>query len=92
MTLDEMEKFAAGVIQDAEVLGNSLVPMHPKRHVPLARFVLLAMPVVRAAMGLYDKAQNCVDRPWMGCPIDHGTVDSWLYESIDALRAALEGK
>lgn len=56
----------------------------------LARALLLVLPAVRDAIGLYDKAQKCSDRPYMGCPMDHSTIDSRLYDSVEKLRAAME--
>jgi len=43
-------------------------------------------PVYEAACGFLDKARKCVDRPYMGCPISHDDVESWLGDAIDAAR------
>jgi hypothetical protein len=58
-------------------------------HIRDLRATVAAMgAVVEAAEGLHDKADKCVDRPWMGCAIDHGTVLSWLDEVVPNYRAA----
>jgi hypothetical protein len=48
--------------------------------------------VAEAACGLFDAAEKCSDRPWMGCPMDHSSVTSWLYDAIDAYRAWKAGR
>lgn len=42
------------------------------------------------AAKLLDKAEKCHDRPYMGCAMDHGCIESWLYDEVAAWRAARE--
>jgi len=88
MKLDEIEADAKSTVFVVEHYGMDSPSQ--KRAYDLARAVLAMVPVVRDAMSLYDRAQSCVDRPWMGCPIDHSTIDSAFWDSIDKLRAAME--
>jgi hypothetical protein len=43
-------------------------------------------PVFEAACRIVDKARTCVDRPWMGCSMDHDTIESYLGDEIDGAR------
>lgn len=65
-------------------------------HLKLARAVLeLAARVEKmervceAACELHDRADKCIDQPWMGCATDHSRVLSWLSDPVEAYRAAL---
>lgn len=82
MTLDEIEKLARNVVvkygRDAD-----------KPSVHLSNAVLLLTPVARDALALYERAEKCHDRPWMGCAMDHSSIESALYDSAEAMRAAL---
>ncbi len=47
-----------------------------------------AVTLADAACGLFDRADKCSDRPWMGCPMDHSTIESALYDEVHVYRAA----
>ena len=85
MTLEEIERLASAALASRPAPTTNAAPI-----VELARFVIAAVPVVRDAMSLYDRAETCVDRPWMGCAMDHSDISCALGEAIDALRAAME--
>lgn len=69
-------------------------PLYGPNTITLARAVLALSErcegmakVVDAACGLLDRAEKCHDRSYMGCAMDHGTIETWLYDEVTAYRA-----
>ncbi len=74
--LDKVETFARYLATDDTGDTN-------EREWILSRFIVVALPLCRAAVDLYERAERNAD-------LNHSDIESALHDHVVSLRAALE--